>query len=157
MIIITNMMMINMNMRSNARDQEHVQLRFHDAPADLCKAIKFSAYTHTWSSPSPSSSPSSTMMMIWLTMAPFSNACQHLCKAIAFSTFTPLMMMKMIIVMSWESGFMRIHFILDFHLSDDNLQTNVQFANQGFPGCPETQITPEPRNPEMKTSDETGE
>ena len=52
---------------------------------------------------------------------------------------------------------MRSHFILDFHLSDDNLQTNVQFANQGFPGCPETQITPEPRNPEMKTSDETGE
>ena len=47
MIIITNMMMINMNMRSNVRDPEHVQLRFHDAPADLCKAIKFSAYTHT--------------------------------------------------------------------------------------------------------------
>ena len=52
---------------------------------------------------------------------------------------------------------MKSHFILNFHLSDDNLQTNVQFANQGFPGCPETQITPEPRNPEMKTSDETGE
>ena len=153
-ILITNMMMINMNMRSNARDQEHVQLWFHDAPADSCKAIKFSAYTHTWSS---SSSSTMMMMMIWLTMAPFSNACQHLCKAIAFSTYTPLMMMTMIIVMSWESGFMRIHFIFDFHLSDDNLQTNVQFANQGFPGCPETQITPEPRNPEMKTSDETGE